>query len=182
MKKLLFLPLDIEVPKFNFSIDDKFLGRQLHWNVHTVLNEGGNYNNFNWLIDNISLERITLFLHKIQTKKVDSHLDMKPLNSDMLEEYKHTVKHEPAGFHILLNGKNDSLEIYTGSQWVTPILPKVPCVYLLNLTSCWHRVKEDPNRETFYIQGYFNTEKHTKLIERNLKIYSDLAIYEYTGV
>ena len=177
MRNLLFVPLDTEIISTNFELGEKVPQNQYYWDTSRVVNHGGNYSQYRWLLDQFSLSKITVFTHKYQTKPVESHLDVYG-NRIIAEENQQLIENEPAGFHVVLKGNVDSLEIFDGVEWVIPILPKVPCAYLLNLTSCWHRVKEDHMRETLYIRGIIDKEKHEALIKKNLEKYANLAVYQ----
>ena len=173
---LLFVPLDIEIPEINFKLGERYTFRQPYWESKNVLGKENNYQEYRNLLDQIPIINITTFTFKVQKKATKPHIDYYPNVSDVYG-YKRTAQNEPAGYHIVLKGKFDSLEVFNGKEWINPILPKVPIAYLLNLTSCVHKVKEDELRETLYIQGWLDIEKHTQLIERSLKKYGDLAIY-----
>ena len=172
--KLLFVPLDIDVTLTSFELGEQQIYNQKYWKTNEVIGKENNYQNYRNLLDQLPIVNVIFFLHKYQHMVVDPHCDYKDKTSEL---YNHTIKNEPAGYHVVLNGKCDSLEIYNGKKWVNPVLPKIPIAYLLNLTSCIHKVKEDNLRETLYIQGWLDIKKHNQLIERSLKKYADLAIY-----
>jgi hypothetical protein len=175
--KLLFVPLDIEVTQTNFDLGEQYTYHQNFWETKKVLGKENNYQQYRSLLDQIPIVDITTFTHKVQQIEVAQHYDYYPGDTPS-DEYKHIVQHEPAGYHIVLNGKCDSLEIHNGKEWLNPILPKAPIAYLLSLTSCLHRVKKDHLRQTLYIKGFLDIEKHNQLIERSLKRYGDIAIYQ----
>ena len=179
MNNLLFVPLDIEVTETSFElvVKDSY-NQNTFWTTTPVIGKENNYQLYISLLDQIPLVNITTFTHKIQQSKVNDHVDYYGDNKNPQAEYIHLLKNEPAGYHVILKGKCDSLEIFNGKEWITPVLPQVPIAYLLNLTSCLHRVKEDHLRETLYIKGFVDEEKHKQLIERSLKRYGDLAIYQ----
>jgi len=172
--KLLFVPLDIKVTDINFDLGEKQNYHINHWETFDVIGKENNYQNYNSLLNQLPITDITIFTHKIQKNKIGPHYDYHGLHDEL---YKHFKENEPAGYHVVLKGKGDSLEIFNGKEWINPILPKVPIAYLLNLTSCIHRVKEDNSRETLYIQGWLDIKKHNQLIERSLKQYGNLAVY-----
>ena len=176
MNNLLFVPLDIEVTETSFELGEQKIYHQNYWETKAVIGKENNYKQYSSLLEQIPIANITLFTHKFQQMVVNPHYDYYP-NVHSMNEYKYFIQNEPAGYHVVLKGKCDSLEIYNGKDWVTPILPQTPIAYLLSLTSCLHRVKEDYLRETLYIQGWLDIEKHNQLIERSLKKYADLAIY-----
>jgi hypothetical protein len=172
--KLLFVPLDIEVTETNFELGEQQTYHLGVWKTSAVIGKENNYQKYRNLLDQLPIVDITLFTHKIQQTKVVPHTDYHGERNNL---YEHFIKNEPSGYHVVLKGQSNSLEIYNGKEWVTPILPKAPIAYLLNLTTCLHRVKEDILRETLYIQGWMDIEKHNQLIERSLNRYSDLAVY-----
>jgi len=174
--KLLFVPLDIDVTETSFELGDQHTYHQNFWETKEVLGKENNYQQYRSLLDQIPIIDITTFTHKFQQIVVNPHHDYYP-GDNLSNEYKHIAQAEPAGYHVVLKGKCDSLEIFNGKEWITPILPQVPIAYLLNLTACLHRVKEDFMRETLYIKGFLDVEKHKQLIECSLKRYGDLAIY-----
>ena len=176
--KLLFVPLDIEVVYTEFQLGLKKTYHQGYWETHEVEGKENNYQQYRSLLDQIPITNITSFTHKIQQAVVNAHYDCYPDMKNPTEEHSHIIENEPAGYHVVLKGKNDSLEVFDGKKWINPILPQVPMAYLLSLTSCFHRVKEDHLRETLYIKGFLDIEKHNNLINRSLKRYGDLAIYK----
>ena len=176
--KLLFVPLDIEVTETSFELGESHTYHQTYWETKHVLGKENNYQQYRNLLDQIPISNITLFTHKFQQKVVNPHWDYYPGINNISDEYKHIVENEPAGYHVVLKGKCDALEIFNGKEWINPVLPKVPVAYLLSLTSCLHRVKEDYMRETLYIKGFLVIVKHKQLIERSVKRYGDLAIYQ----
>ena len=179
MNNLLFVPLDIQVTEISFELGERQIYHQNFWETKTVLGKENNYQQYRSLLDQIPIVNITTFTHKFQQMIVKPHYDYYH-NGNVSDEYNHIVENEPSGYHVVLNGKCDSLEVFDGKEWITPILPQVPIAYVLSLTSCLHRVKEDHIRETLYIKGFLDVEKHQQLIERSIKRYGDLAIYQKT--
>jgi hypothetical protein len=177
MNDLLFLPLDIDITNAAFFRDGRVTYQQRFWHTENVVNVGNNYENYRWLLDQLSLDQITTFTYKTQLMPVSEHVDVFGF-STVTPEIQNLIENEPSGFHIVLKGNPDSLEIFDGHDWVNPILPSVPGIYLMNLTSCVHRVKPDAYRETLYIKGLVNKTKHKKLIETNLEKYRHLAIFK----
>lgn len=177
MNRLLFVPLDIEITDTNFELGEATTYHQKYWDTRKVVGEENNYERYRWLLDQFSLDSVTTFTHKVQQEPVGSHVDVFGYKT-ITDEIRQLIINEPSGFHVVLKGNTDSLEIFNGAEWVNPILPKVPFAYLLNLTSCYHRVKEDPLRETLYIKGFINKSKHETLINRSLEKYSHLAVYQ----
>jgi len=180
--ELLFVPLCILIPNniasmvFETDIGQESY-RQDWWDARHI-SKKNNYVEHSWLFDQLPFIEIENFFYKIQhDKSVRSHLDQ-DLRNTSKEKLDIIKSNEPAGYHIIINGKNDSLEIFNGNRWVTPILPNTPVAYLLNLTSCYHRVKEDKLRTSLFITGTLDSEKHRSLINRSLKKYGDLAVYK----
>jgi hypothetical protein len=171
---LLFVPLDIEITETDFILGEKQNYHLKLWETYNIIGKEDNYQRYRSLLDQLPITDITLFTYKFQKNKIVPHVDFQGKKD---EEYNHYIENEPSGYHVVLKGQSDSLEIFNGKEWVTTILPKTPIAYVLNLTSCLHRVKEDINRETLYIRGWLDIEKHNSLIERSLKRYGDLAIY-----
>jgi len=176
---LLFVPLDITIPNNpTFKLGDYHVSaRQKFWRTRTILGKENNYVEYNWLFDQLPFSKVEIFTYKVQLKAVGPHIDHDIKNStpEKLDLIKST---EPAGYHILLQGKNNSLEVYNGTDWITPILPNAPFAYALDLTSCVHRVREDPDRTTLYIEGSLDREKHKLLIERSIRKYKSFAVYK----
>ena len=181
MNNLLFLPIDIDFRDVVFDHEEKVTYHQKFWNTEKVVKVGQDYDNHRWLLDQLSLDQVTTFTHKIQQQKVDPHVDVFG-HTVVTPEIQQLADNEPSGFHVVLKGQPDSLEIFDGKQWINPVLPKVPMVYLMNLLTCYHRVKHDPGRETLYIKGFINKQKHKDLIDKNLKKYPELAIFKNPAV
>jgi hypothetical protein len=173
MSKLLFLPLDVEVLNTNFELGETATYQQNFWETKKVLN----VNDHQYLLDQFSLDNVTTFTHKIQQEVVKPHVDLFNYGN-ATEEIQQILDNEPSGFHVVLKGNVDSIEVFDGKRWINPILPKVPMAYLMNLTTCYHRVKEDHMRETLYIKGFINKSKHVELINKSLEKYSHLAVYQ----
>ena len=179
MNNLLFLPLDIIISDIDFQVEDeKVTFHQANWYTRNVSGRENNFEKYRWLLDQLPIVQVNTFTHKIQQQAVRQHFDMYPDYSNLSNLHKHIIANEPAGYHIVLKGKNDSIEVFDGVEWINPILPNLPGAYLLNLTSCLHRIKEDHLRETLYIHGILDVDKHKELIKRNLKQYGDLAVFK----
>jgi hypothetical protein len=175
--KLLFVPLDITIPNdITFKVGNEDFNRQPFWSTKNIISNNNDYSEYSWLFDQLPFTKIVSFFYKIQQRKVTAHIDH-VVSTDTKEQLDLIKASEPAGYHIVLNGKADSLEIFDGKKWVNPILPDAPIAYILNLTSCLHRVKEDYKRTTLYIEGEIDIEKHQMLINRSLEKYSNYAVY-----
>ena len=174
--ELLFLPLDIEIDQIDFPHQEQVTYQQRYWHTEQVVKVNEDYSNYRWLLDQLSIERVTSFTHKVQQAAVGPHVDVFDYGK-VTPDIQNLIDNEPSGFHVVLKGQADSLEIFTGKRWVNPVLPAVPGIYLMNLTSCRHCVKHDHLRETLYIKGFVNQAKHQALISKNLKKYAHLAVF-----
>ena len=174
--KLLFVPLDITIPNdVTFKIGNDDYNRQPFWTTKNIVSNN-DYSEYSWLFDQLPFIKILSFFYKIQQRKVTAHIDH-VVSTDTKEQLELIKAAEPAGYHIVLTGKPDSLEIFDGKKWVNPVLPDAPIAYVLNLTACLHRVKEDFQRTTLYIEGDLDIEKHQLLINRSLEKYAKYAVY-----
>lgn len=176
---LLFLPIDIDLSQLKFYQKDRSIELKEYnpyWSSTPIDNDSIIKNNFNKILDQLPFRRITTLTHKIQQRSVESHVDVYPSMTFEEEELEHIKSNEPCGYRFVLKGNTDSLEVFNGKEWVTAKIPKVPCCYLLNSTSGFHRVKEDSNRETIYVRGFIDQEKHKKLIDSSYKKYQEYAI------
>jgi hypothetical protein len=175
---LLFVPLDVNIPENSeFRLGDLHTSiRQHYWNTRTILGRENNYEEYKWLFDQLPFSYVDIFTYKVQKQEVGQHLDhdIKKSTQEKIDLINST---EPSGYHIVLKGRNNTLEIYDGVDWITPILPEAPYAYALGLVTCLHRVREDTERTTLYIEGTLDIEKHKLLIERSVQKYKDLAIY-----
>jgi hypothetical protein len=177
MKNLIFLPIEIDIPETIFSIEKEsiktFNGL---WDTK-VLEEEINHPGIKYLADQLPYRTITLAKYNTQETDIPPHVDVQPTWTSTLDEYHHIKDNEPAGYRIILIGGKDKLEVHDGHQWKTAAVPSVPFAYLLNSTTYKHRVLSETGRKTLYFRGYLDLEKHQKIINDNLKKYSDYAIY-----
>ena len=173
---LLFLPIDINLSELEFSQKDRSIELREYnpyWSSTPVDDESILKNNFDKILNQLPFDQITTLTHKIQQKAVESHIDVYPSMTFKEKELLHIKENEPCGYRFVLKGLAESLEIFNGQEWVTA---GIPCCYLLNSTSGYHRVKEDLNRETIYVRGFINSEKHRKLINSSYEKYKEYAI------
>ena len=189
MNNLLFLPIKINIPDIPHSIDDELYGLNKvvyfeTWSVteFTNINEIKKHPSFKIIIEQLPFKQITLFKENIQLKDVMAHVDVnvnyqsKGLIS--YEEHDNILKNEPAGYRIVLKGKEDALEIFDGKDWKKVLLPKVTFAYIINSTKFKHRVIGDTGRKTLYIRGTLDKDLHNQLIQKNLKEYYNYALFE----
>ena len=173
--KLLFSPIDIDVDQLSFKKEGVNIKEfQEYWNSTTIKN----VESLKHIIDQLPFRQLTVCTHKIQKKVVGAHVDVFDTMIFQEGELEHIKAHEPCGFRILLKGATDSLEIYNGKQWVTANVPNAPSCYVINSTDCKHRVKQDDLRETIYLRGIIDKNRHSELIRRSLEKYSNNAIYQ----
>jgi hypothetical protein len=177
MKDLIFLPIEIDIPQTDFSIEKQsvktFNGL---WDTK-ILEDEINHPYIKHLIDQLPYQRVTLAKYNTQETDVPPHVDVQPSWTTTVDEYNHIVDNEPAGYRIILIGSNNKLEVHDGKQWRIAKVPKVPFAYLLHSTIYKHRVLGEVGRKTLYFRGYLNPAAHRELIEKNLQKYGEYAIY-----
>lgn len=183
MNNLVFLPIDIDLSELNFqqstnSNKSPAWQGDNWWDSSVVSAETVKQTNFDQILNQLPLTKITRFLHKIQQKKASSHLDCQPVGMEYEEgEYEYLKSIEPSGYRIVLSGSPKALWIYDNKEWHNVILPSVPCCYVLNATAGYHKLDLDLGRETIYLRGYVDLEKHQELLKRSLEKYKDHAVY-----
>jgi len=179
MKDILFLPIDIDLSGLRFQQLDnskKSGSWQGYWDASFISEDTIKQTNFNSILEQLPLTRTTRLFHKIQNKPVLSHLDCQ---SDMIYEdgeYEYLKSIEPGGYRIVLNGNPKALWVFDNKDWHNVTLPSVPCCYVINATAGYHKLDADFERETIYIRGYIDLDKHQVLLERSLKKYGDYAL------
>ena len=178
MKNLLFLPIEIQISQVVFTIDKMsqptFKGL---WQTKELTEEEIISSGINQITNQLPYERITLAKYNTQPSMIPSHVDVQPAWTRTPEEYEHIKSNEPAGYRVVLIGGRSSLEVFDGVGWKVARLPNTPFAYVLNSTSCQHRVINEPGRQTLYFRGFLNKERHQKLIEKNLEKFKEFAIY-----
>lgn len=178
MKNLLFLPIEITISETVFTVNKisqptfKGLWQTKELNEEEIISSG-----INSITDQLPYEKITLAKYNTQPENIPAHVDVQSTWTRTLEEYEHIRSNEPAGYRVVLIGGQNSLEVFDGKEWRTAKLPQTPFAYVLNSTSCSHRVINDPGRQTLYFRGFLDQEKHQRLIEKNLKKFKEFAIY-----
>lgn len=178
---LLFLPIDIQVNNIDFkrTAELKKVPAQVFqpaWWDSAIL-DSASLNQFDDIIKQLPYDKISIVMHKFQNGPVGSHLDVYPNMKIDPDELANITDNEPCGYRLVLNGKDDALEIFDGVNWLTPKLPSTPCCYLINSTRLRHRVKDDPGREVLYFRGLINKERNQTLIEKSLIKYKEHAVY-----
>ena len=175
MKDLIFLPIDIEIEKTVFDIDSPLHKTfQGLWDTQLIDPDNPEIKN---ILNQLPFKTISLIKYNTQATDIPPHVDVQPNYVKTYDEYYHIKENEPAGYRIVLSGSTDKLEVFDGKEWRIAYLPSCPFAYVLNSTDVKHRVIGETGRKTLYFRGYLDTERHEELIRKNLKKYSDYAIY-----
>jgi len=178
--KILFLPIDIEVPKIDMSklkLADKKKGRyQPYWQTNDIIEITDD--GLKSLLDQLPFEKLTNLYFKKQTRAALPHYDVYPDMHFAEGEYEHILKNEPAGYRIVLTGTNDKIFVKSQGKFKPALLPSIPSCYLLNSTEGLHMVNFDSERYIIYLRGFLDYDKHQSLIDKSLNRYSNLAIVE----
>jgi hypothetical protein len=178
--RLLFLPIDIDltgIEKFQ-QLDKSIKVKAFNswWESTLITDKTAEINEFNKITDQLPFTKITALTHKIQTEPVPAHIDVYSSMAFEPGEGENILANEPAGYRFVVYGKTDSLELFTGKEWVTAHVPSVPCCYLINSTTGRHRVKYDENREIIYVRGILDPERHQALIQKSMEKYKEFSI------
>jgi hypothetical protein len=175
MKNLVFLPIELEINKTSFDINNPlhktFRGL---WDTKLVNEKDPEIKT---IIDQLPYSKITLIKYNTQAMDVPPHVDVQCNFVKDQEEYRHIKENEPAGYRVVLEGSADKLEVFDGRQWRVARLPSCPFAYVLNSTISLHRVVGEVGRKTLYFRGFLNPTAHQSLIEKNLEKYRDYAIF-----
>lgn len=178
---LLFLPIDIDLTNFKFYQNEEAEKNNLFnpwWNSTFISNKVIKENNFDLILNQLPVTKVTRLFYKTQRIAVDSHVDVMPQMKLDRNEFSHIKSNEPCGYRILINGGLDKLHIETKEGWKVAQLPHAPICYLINSTTLYHKVDHDPIRETIYIRGWIDKEKHDRLIAKSLEKFKEYAIYD----
>lgn len=178
---LLFTPIDVDLTGIeNFiQYDDSFKIKSFNkwWHTSRVSEQTVKINNLNRILEQLPFDQITVLSYKVQTSKVDAHVDVNSQMEFAPGEIENVKTNEPAGYRIVITGKTDSLEVYDGIGWQTIKLPHVPCCYVINSFTCRHRVKEDIGRKIIYVRGILNGDRHKELLAKSIAKYQGYQIY-----
>lgn len=177
---LLYAPLDIDLTNFSFTQYDNSLENNRfnpYWNSSFISNDVIEKNNFKNVLNQLPFIKITRLIYKTQRRAVAAHVDV--MKEMVLEdgEYDHILENEPCGYRIVVKGSLNKLHLFNGTNWVNAVLPQTPCCYILNSTTCLHKVDYDAERITIYVRGFVDKEKHKSLLEKSLKVYGNYAVY-----
>ena len=183
---ILFLPIDIEIPKIDTSkiqstinvINDltyiKTAEYQQYWDTSRITETVDD--TLKSILDQLPISKVTNVYYKEQRQAVSPHYDVYPNMKFEEGEYTNILDNEPAGYRLVLEGSTDVLYVKSGGTFKLAELPSVPSCYLLNTTAGLHMLKDDPGRKIIYIRGFIDTARHQTLIEKSLKRYKNLAI------
>lgn len=188
MKKILFLPIDIDIPEISFPILENVksnLPGASFWSYENLIENKEIKKNIDpskKIFETILKQLPILDLHiarlSIQDKKVNPHIDVNLATHQIdSKSYQNILKNEPCGYRLLIDGSKDTLKIISNNKIISTQLPKVPMLYVINSTELLHFIEGDIGRKTLYIRGTINEPKHKELIDRSLKKYSDFCIY-----
>lgn len=181
MKNLLFLPVDINLCSLGFvqkEDSEKNNAFNPWWNSTFISDESIRKNGFDQILNQLPFTKITRLFYKTQKTAVGRHVDVMPQMTMEENEYNHILSNEPCGYRIVLNGSLDKLKIYNNNKCMTAVLPSIPICYLINSSKLYHSVEADLHRETIYIRGFLDADKHKLLIKKSLEKFKNYAIYE----
>lgn len=193
MNNLLFLPIDIDLQDLEFPelIDthSDIMGASF-WTYEQLLDNNSkdplpwrkdldpireNYKN---IISKLPFETLENIRLSIQSKIVKPHIDVSnETKNKSLENYNHYLENEPCGYRIVISGNKSALKLIVNGSIVTAELPSIPCVYLINSTTCHHFVDRDIGRKTVYIRGKVRPVEHKRMIEKSLDRFKNYAIF-----
>lgn len=175
MKKLIFLPIELEINNTEFDIESKiektFGGL---WDTRFVISDDPQIAD---IVKQLPYQTISLIKYNHQATDIPPHVDVQPAYVKIPNEYEHIISNEPAGYRILLSGKIDRLEVFDNKEWKVAYLPKCPFAYVINSTHTKHRVIGETGRRTLYFRGFLDPKKHQDMIDKNLKKFREYAIY-----
>ena len=183
---ILFLPIDIEIPKIDISKIQSTINiinsqtyvenamYQPHWNTSGITETVDDTLKF--ILDQLPIKKVTNIYYKEQKEPTPQHIDVYPNNKLQEGEYANIVNNEPAGYRLVLEGSTDVLYVKSQGTFKLAELPSVPCCYLINSTAVLHKVSDDPGRKIIYIKGFIDKARHQTLIEKSLNRYKNLSI------
>ena len=178
--KILFLPIDIEIPSLDISKITSSVVKegkyQPFWKTIDITDL--NLTELKLVLDQLPFKRITNIYFKEQTKFASPHYDVYPDMHFEENEYENILSNEPAGYRLVLIGERDKLYVKSQGIFKPAVVPNIPGCYLLNSTESLHMVHFDEGRKIIYIRGFVDSVRHQLLIKKSLSRYKDLAIIE----
>lgn len=190
MNKILFLPIDIDLPDLNFPIlkDTKSnLPGSSFWTYENLADNNKIRNDideskipFKNVIEQLPLIDIHIARLSIQDKIVTPHIDINLLTHKIdKESYDNIKKNEPCGYRLVIDGSPTALKLISNGKVISTYLPKIPMVYVISSTAVPHFIDNDIGRKTLYVRGTINEVKHQILINTSLEKYRKFCVYEY---
>jgi hypothetical protein len=183
---LLFLPIDIEIPKIDISKIQSTINvingltyiktaqHQEYWDTSRITEAVDD--TLKSVLDQLPINKVTNVYYKEQRQAVSPHYDVYANMKFEEGEYANIVDNEPAGYRLVLEGSTDVLYVKSGGTFKLAQMPSVPGCYLLNSTAGFYKVEDDPGRKIIYIRGFIDKSRHQTLIEKSLKRYKNLSI------
>lgn len=194
MNNLLFIPVDIKLPDLKFPELEQIksgIDGASFWDYEQLLDiqdlkESSPWRNdlddirntYKEIISQLPFESLENVRLSIQSRSVKPHIDVSEKTKNRsIDNYNHYLINEPCGYRIVIAGSTNSLKLIVNDKIVTANLPSVPCVYLINSTTCYHYVNRDIGRKTVYIRGKVKREEHMYMIRKSLERFKDYAIF-----
>ena len=194
MNNILFLPVDIDLPTLEFpsltNVQTNIMGANF-WDYEQLLDSNSKEpkpwkkdldpirDMYKQIISKLPFETLENVRLSIQSRIVKPHVDISSeTKNQSLENYHNYLENEPCGYRIVISGNKSALKLIVGKNIVTAELPSIPCVYLLNSTTCRHLVVGDLGRKTVYIRGRVDPVEHKRIIEKSLIRYKEYAIFK----
>lgn len=175
MKKLIFLPIELDIRTTEYHIETKekktFNGL---WNTKFI---SSTHPELSTIINQLPFSMITMVKYNTQTSDIPPHIDVQKKYIRVSGEYEDIRSNEPAGYRILLCGSPTKLEVFDGKEWIVSKLPLCPFGYVINSTDTKHRIIGETGRNILYFRGFLDRDKHIRLINKNLEKYREYAIY-----
>lgn len=195
LKKLLFCPINLDIPaELNFQIHNEVnnpTGASFWKSDHLLNNISYDHKSVEWK-KNLSADKLIykqiinalpyVELHhvrlSIQDRPVLPHVDVVKENyAD--KDYEKYLELEPCGYRLVISGSTDSLYVINDKP-LKAKLPRIPCLYVINSTTCQHFVAGDIGRKVLYVRGILDPTKHYSLLSNSVEKYSKFAIWDTT--
>lgn len=191
LNQLLFCPIDIEIPtELDFQIRSEVKnpeGASFWKSDHLLDNLSYGHQSAKWkdlpadkmvykkIIDKLPFLELHHARLSVQDRLVLPHVDVAKENY-LDQDYQKYIELEPCGYRLVISGSPNSLYIINGKP-IQATLPKIPCLYVINSTTCQHFVSGDIGRKVLYVRGILDKEKHYALITRSIKKYDKFTIW-----
>jgi hypothetical protein len=192
LNRLLFCPIDIDIPfRLDFEIRNEVNNPEgaSFWKSDHLLDKisyndqpaswkelSGDKQIYKKIINSLPFIDLHHVRLSVQDRPVLAHVDVAKENySD--NDYQKYLELEPCGYRLVISGSKDSLYVINGKP-IQTILPKIPCLYVINSTTCQHFVSGDIGRKVLYVRGLLDKNKHHSLLNRSLEKYNEYAIWK----